>query len=508
MHVGCDSGFRVGSGGGAPSKRSIVALGLLSTFGPLSLDLYLPVLPELADELNASTSAAQLTITACLIGLATGQLIAGPLSDQYGRRRPLLIGLVTYLLASLACAFAPTITLLLILRLVQGLAGAAGLVIARAVARDLYEGRTLAIFFSRLILISGLAPVIAPVLGGQLSAIMSWRGIFGVLAGFGLLLLLIGTFGVWPRPCRRERRTSGGLGTVLRGFAILLKDRLFVGAALSSGLAAGSMFAYISGSTFVLQRLYGLSAVGFSLVFGANSLGLMAAGQVGGRLARRWSPFRVLALGLTVNVTGALGLLTSVLLHLSLPYLVGSLFVMVSALGLVYPMATAIAMANYPERAGAASSLLGLSQFLAGSIAAPLVGLAGERSAVPLGVVAAIASVCAVLVFVTTVVPTIRRQRQSAAIGCVSSVALAAQPHGQQDQAGEGHDQEDARAESSRPRRAAGRHRAWRSGPSRRNRPAPARRRWPCRSPAYGSAGPWPAVGRAPAGRARCRGRT
>ena len=200
---------------------------------------------------------------------------------------------------------------------------------------------------------------------------------------------------------------------MLRGFAILLKDRLFVGAALSSGLAAGSMFAYIAGSTFVLQRLYGLSAVGFSLVFGVNSLGLMAAGQIGGLLTRRWSPFRVLALGLTVNVTGALGLLTSVLLNLGLPYLVGSLFVMVSALGLVYPMATAIAMSNYPERAGAASSLLGLSQFLAGSIAAPLVGLAGERSAVPLGVVAAGASVCAVLVFVTTVVPTIRRQRQA-----------------------------------------------------------------------------------------------
>ena len=400
----------------APRKRSIVALGLLSTFGPLSLDLYLPVLPELADELNASTSAAQLTITACLIGLATGQLIAGPLSDQYGRRRPLLIGLVTYLLASLACAFAPTITLLVILRLIQGLAGAAGLVIARAVARDLYEGRALAIFFSRLILISGLAPVIAPVLGGQLSAIMSWRGIFAVLAGFGLLLLLIGVFGL-AETLPAGRRTSGGLGTVLRGFAILIKDRLFVGAALSSGLAAGSMFAYISGSTFVLQRLYGLTTVGFSLAFGVNSLGLMAAGQIGGLLARRWSPFRVLALGLTVNVTGALGLLTSVLLHLSLPYLLGSLFVMVSALGLVYPMATAIAMSNYPERAGAASSILGLSQFLAGSIAAPLVGVAGERSAVPLGVVAASASVCAVLVFVTAVVPTIRRQRQSAESG-------------------------------------------------------------------------------------------
>ncbi len=402
-------------------KRTIVALGLLSTFGPLSLDLYLPVLPDLADELHSSTSAAQLSITACLIGLAVGQLVAGPMSDRYGRRRPLIVGLAGFLVASLACAFAPNITFLLILRLIQGLSGAAGLVIARAVARDLYEGRTLAIFFSRLILISGLAPIIAPVLGGQLSAIMSWRGIFGVLAGFGLVLLLIGGFGL-TESLPVERRTSGGLGTVLRGFAILIKDQLFIGAALSAGLAAGSMFAYISGSTFVLQRLYGLSAVSFSLVFGANSVGIMAMSQLGSRLAHRWSPFRVLALGLGLNLSGALSLLVTVLLHLGVPYVIGSLFVMVSAVGMIFPMATAMAMSDYPERAGAASSLLGLTQFLAGSFAAPLVGIAGERSAVPLGLVAAAASGAAVLVFSTAVVPVIRRRARERTAGLAADI--------------------------------------------------------------------------------------
>lgn len=388
----------------------IIVLGLLSTFGPLSLDLYLPSLPELADELDASTSAAQLTITACLLGLAVGQLVAGPLSDRYGRRRPLIIGLVCYLLASLACAVAPSIAILVVLRLVQGLAGAAGLVIARAVARDLYEGRALVVFFSRLILISGLAPVVAPVLGGQLSKIMSWRGIFGVLAGVGVILLLAGTFGL-RETLPPQRRTVGGLSATLRGFAILLRDRIFLGAALSAGLASASMFAYIAGATFVLQRIYGMSAQSFSLAFGANSLGIMAMSQVSAWLSRRWSAPKVLALGLMINLIGATGLVVSVLTHLALPFLVGSLFVMVSALGLVFPTSTALAMLDYPDQAGAASSLLGLGQYIAGALTAPLVGIAGELSAVPLGLVAVTASGAATVVFWTLVHPEVRRRR-------------------------------------------------------------------------------------------------
>jgi len=372
-------------------RRNIVVLGLLSTFGPISLDLYLPALPQLAAELDASASAAQLTITACLLGLAVGQLVAGPLSDRLGRRRPLIVGLVLYVLTSAACALAPSVSVLLLLRLLQGLSGAAGLVIARAVARDLYSGRLLVIFFSRLILISGLAPVLAPVLGGQLSRVMSWRGVFLVLAAFGVLLLLSGIFGS-PETLPVERRTAGGVGTTLRGFRRLLKDRFFVGAALSSGLAGASMFAYIAGATFVLQEIYGLSAQEFSFVFGANSLAIMAMGQLGGRLARRWSAARVLALGLLVNLAGASALAATVLTSSGLPFLIASLLVMVSAVGLVFPTSTALALADYPDQAGTASSLLGLGQYLAGAVAAPLVGIAGSRSAVPLGLVALAAS--------------------------------------------------------------------------------------------------------------------
>jgi DHA1 family bicyclomycin/chloramphenicol resistance-like MFS transporter len=388
---------------------------LLSTFGPISLDLYLPALPQLAAELEASTSAAQLTITACLIGLAVGQVIAGPLSDRYGRKRPLMVGLVAYALASLACAFAWSISVLLVLRLIQGLAGAAGIVIARAVARDLYEGRRLVVFFSRLVLVSGLAPVIAPVLGGQLNRVMTWRGIFGVLAGIGVMLVLAGLLGL-RESLPPERRVTGGLADTLRGFAVLIRDRFFLGVALAGGLAGASMFAYIAGGTFVLQRIYGLSPQGFSLAFGLNSVGIMIAAQLSGRLTRRLSPLRVLAAGLAVNLLGALCLLATVLLGVGLPFLLGSLFVMVSAIGLILPTSTALGLSNYPNRAGTASALLGLLQYLVGGLAAPLVGLAGENSAVPLGLVAGSASAGACLVFAWLVVPPLLARRRADAL--------------------------------------------------------------------------------------------
>jgi MFS transporter, DHA1 family, multidrug resistance protein len=232
-----------------PPARTVVVLGLLTMFVPLSLDLYLPALPQLADDLNASASVAQLSITTCLVGLAVGQLVAGPLSDRLGRKRPLMVGLLAYLLASVACALAPSAAALVVLRLVQGLAGAAGIVISRAIARDLYSGRALMIFFSRLLLIAGLAPVVAPILGGQLSRIMSWRGIFGVLAGFGAVLVLAGWLGL-KETLPPERRIVGGFRRTLHGYNTLLHDRFFVGCALSSGLAGATMFAYIAGSTF------------------------------------------------------------------------------------------------------------------------------------------------------------------------------------------------------------------------------------------------------------------
>jgi len=390
-----------------PPAYTVVVLGLLTMFGPLSLDLYLPALPQLADDLGTSTSAAQLSITACLVGLALGQLVAGALSDRLGRRRPLIVGLSAYLVASVACALAPSVTVLVVLRFIQGLGGAAGIVISRAIARDLYSGRALMIFFSRLLLIAGLAPVIAPILGGQLSRIMSWRGIFGVLAGFGAVLLLAGWFGL-RETLPPERRVVGGFRRTLHGYNTLVHDRFFVGCALSSGLAGASMFAYIAGSTFVLQRIYGMSPQGFSLIFGGISFGLVAAAQGGARLALIWPLTRVMALGLAINLTGATALLVTVVTGLPLGALIGALVIMVCAVGLIFPTANALAMADYPDLAGTASSLQGLSQFLFGAIAAPLVGIAGEQTALPLGIVTTSVSLCAMASFVGLVLPVVR----------------------------------------------------------------------------------------------------
>jgi MFS transporter, DHA1 family, multidrug resistance protein len=396
---------------GRPPAQTVVVLGGLTMFGPLSLDLYLPALPQLADDLNASASAAQLSITACLVGLAVGQLLAGPLSDRLGRKRPLIIGLVAYLLASIACALAPSVTVLIVLRLIQGLGGAAGIVISRAIARDLYSGSALMIFFSRLLLIAGLAPVLAPILGGQLSLIMSWRGIFGVLAGFGAVLLLAGWFGL-KETLPPERRIVGGFGRTVQGYNTLLHDRFFVGCALSSGLAGATMFAYIAGSTFVLQRIYGMSPQGFSFVFGGISLGLVAAAQIGARIALVWPLTRVLGLGLMINLFGATALLVTVITGLPMGVLIGALVVMVCAVGLIFPTANALAMADYPDLAGAASSLQGLSQFVFGAVAAPLVGIAGEHTAVPLGIVTTGVSLLATASFTSLVLPVVRARMQ------------------------------------------------------------------------------------------------
>jgi MFS transporter, DHA1 family, multidrug resistance protein len=395
-----------------PQLKTVVVLGGLTMFGPLSLDLYLPALPQLADDLSASASAAQLSITACLVGLAVGQLVAGPLSDRLGRKRPLIVGLFVYLLASVACALAPSATALIVLRLIQGLAGAAGIVISRAIARDLYSGSALMIFFSRLLLVAGLAPVLAPILGGQLSRIMSWRGIFGVLAVFGAVLLIAGWFGL-RETLPPERRVIGGFRRTLQGYNTLLHDRFFIGCALSSGLAGATMFAYIAGSTFVLQRIYGLSPQGFSFVFGAISLGLVAAAQGGARLALVWPLTRVLGLGLIINLLGATSLLVTVLSGRPMGVLIGALVVMVCAVGLIFPTANALAMADYPDLAGTASSLQGLSQFVFGAVAAPLVGLAGEQTAVPLGIVTTAVSLCAMTSFAGLVLPVVRARVKS-----------------------------------------------------------------------------------------------
>lgn len=396
--------------GASRGTRLILILGALSAFGPLSLDMYLPSLPALARDMDTSASQAQLSLTFCLLGLALGQLLAGPLSDVRGRRGPLLASLAVYFAASLACVYSPGIWVFCALRLVQGLAGAAGIVLSKAVVRDMYTGTELTRCFAMLMLVNGAAPVLAPVLGAQLLSWTSWRGVFLILAAIGAVMLA----SVWlwlPETLPRERRARGGLPHTLSAFRSLLQDRRFVGLALSQGFMYAAMFAYIAGSPFVLQELYGVSPQVFSLVFAVNGLGIILAGQTAGKLAGRVREERLFAAGIGMGLVGGLGLLVSILADAGLAAILCCLFLVVSSIGIASTSGTSLAMEHYGHAAGSASALLGLVSFIAGGIVSPLVGLGGQGTALPMGVLIAIAEVCAVLCYV---VLSVRARRQQA----------------------------------------------------------------------------------------------
>ncbi|MER5972208.1 Bcr/CflA family multidrug efflux MFS transporter [Streptomyces sp. NPDC002055] len=380
----------------------VLVLGGLTALAPLSMDMYLPALPAVTDALHTPAATVQLTLTACLAGMALGQLVVGPMSDKWGRRRPLVAGMAVYVVATAVCAFAPTIELLIAFRLLQGLAGAAGIVIARAVVRDLYDGVAMARFFSSLMLVSGAAPVVAPLVGGQVLRVTDWRGVFYVLAGIGILitLLVIRKLGETLPP---ERRHSGGLGATLRTMRGLLADRVFTGYMLAGGFTFATLFSYISASPFVVQEIYGASPQTFSLLFGLNSVGLVAVGQLNGKLLiGRVSLDKALSVGLAVVTTAAVALLlmaSGVFGDVGLGPVAAGLFVLMSAMGVTLPNTNAQALMRTPHAAGSASALIGTCSFLVGAVASPLVGIAGERTAVPMALVQVVCGLLAVTCF-------------------------------------------------------------------------------------------------------------
>ena len=374
--------------------RLVLILGGLSAFAPLSIDMYLPALPSMARALHTSPSAAQLSLTACLIGLAAGQLLAGPLSDARGRRGPLQSGVAVYAAASVLCIIAPSIWILLALRLLQGFAGAAGIVIARAIVRDLYDGDEMARFYALLLMVNGAAPVFAPILGGQLLRVTSWRGVFAVLALIGAVLVV--AVMLWlPETLPAARRHHGGLRSVARDGARLVGDHEFTRYALASGLAFGAMFAYISGSPFVLEAKFGISPQLFSLLFAINGTGIICAGQASRLLVGRLSQRALLTIGLTASASGGLLLLFAALTAAGLPLILPALFVLVASIGLILPNATALALAKHGSQAGSASAVVGVAQFAIGALAAPLVGVAGPHTDVPMAIVISVLGVSA-----------------------------------------------------------------------------------------------------------------
>jgi DHA1 family bicyclomycin/chloramphenicol resistance-like MFS transporter len=365
----------------------VIVLGAVNAIGPLSIDMYLPAFPEIAGALDAGASQVQLTLTACVAGLALGQLAIGPLSDRLGRRLPLIAAMTTYAAASVLCSLAPSVPVLMALRVLQGLAGAGGVVIARAVVRDLHTGAAAARLFSSLMLVTGLAPILAPIAGAQVLEFTSWRGIFVVLAVLSGLLAALVALGL-RETLPPERRTSHGLARTAAIMRSLLRDRRFVGHALAGGMAFGALFAYISGSSFVFQGIYGVSPQLYSVLFALNGLGLIAGSQVNARLVGHFGPALLLHRGLTsIAVSAAVLLLVVSVGGLGVWAVLVPIYVIVSSLSFVMPNSTALALADHAGVAGTASALLGVIQFLVGALVAPLVGAGGTDSAVPMAAV-------------------------------------------------------------------------------------------------------------------------
>ncbi|MFD2211333.1 multidrug effflux MFS transporter [Virgibacillus halophilus] len=385
-----------------PNIWIVILLGSLTAFGPLSMDMYLPGLPSVTENFQTTASNGQLSITACLLGLAAGQLIFGPLSDIQGRRKPLLVTLILYAASSLLCAFSPNIWVFIVLRFFQGLTGAAGIVIARASARDMYSGKELTKFIALLALVNGAAPILAPILGGGILKWTSWEFVFMILCAIGLIMFLSVAFSL-PETLPQERRTQGNLFAILNTFKDLFKDRVFIGIALVQSFISMSMFAYISGSPFVLQNVYGVSPQQFSFIFALNGLGIIIAAQTTGRLADTFQELTLLRTAMLISFFGSCLLIGSVLWHLPLVLVLIALFLVVSSVGMVNTTCFSLGMERQGHVAGSASAFLGILPFGGGALVSPLVGLGGENTALLMGLVILLCSCTAILMYMTLI---------------------------------------------------------------------------------------------------------
>jgi DHA1 family bicyclomycin/chloramphenicol resistance-like MFS transporter len=356
----------------------IVVLGLLVALGPLTIDMYLPALPRIADELSVSSSVAQLTLTGTLAGLALGQLVIGPLSDSLGRRRPLMAGIALHMVASLCCLFAPNIATLGVARGLQGVGAAAAMVVAIAIVGDLFADSVAATVMSRLMLVLGVAPIVAPSLGAAVLLHASWHWVFAVLvvlAGALLLLAALALPETLPAAHRRPLKVRGILAT----YGELLKDTKFVILVLVGALGMSGLFAYIAGAAFVLQGTYGLDQQTFALVFGAGAVALIAATQFNVVLLKRFTPQTIVVWALAASsLTGIVFVSLAGAGVNGLAAFLVPVWVILAAMGFVIPNAPAVALSRHPDAAGTSAALLGAAQFGLGAAVAPLVGLLGN----------------------------------------------------------------------------------------------------------------------------------
>jgi MFS transporter, DHA1 family, multidrug resistance protein len=350
----------------------VVALGGLSCFGPLALDLCLPGLPMMAADLRASGTSAQLSMSSAMVGLAVGQVLVGPVTDRIGRRRILVLGVALFTLAAALCAVAPTLVVLLVLRALAGIGGGAGIVIARSMARDLYQGPELARMYALLMMIVGAAPAVASLLAGQLLRVLDWRGVYAVVAAFGVLLLI--TAAAQRETLPVERRRHPGDPRPVRG---LLGDPAFLAPALALGLGLAGMFTYLTMGSFVLHEFYGLDPQSIAAVAAVNGSAIVATSRISATLADRVGPAALLRAGLGLAAVAAAALLLGVLVSDGVLGLLVPLFLLVGCTGLIVPNATALALQERGDDAGRASALLGLAQFGTAAVVPPLASWGG-----------------------------------------------------------------------------------------------------------------------------------
>lgn len=380
-----------------------VFLGMLTATAPLSIDMYLPALPEMMAVFGVAPSMVQLTLTASMAGMAAGQIIAGPASDGQGRRKPLILGMTVFTLATIGCLLVSSIYAFLALRFIQGFSGGAGIVIARAIARDICKGAALTRFFSMLMLVNGIAPIIAPVIGGQILRFTTWHGVFILLGIIGVILSISA---VSMRETLPERkRIQGGVLSSFQQFGQLFKQPYFMGHCIMQCLAFAAFFAYISGSSFVFQNVYAVSPQTFGLIFGMNGIGLMINGALTGRLAGRVAAWKILRTALWVAFLGSAALLAAFFTEAPLGLVIAILFITVSTLSAMGTSSFSLAMQTQGKSAGSASALIGFFSMISGAVMAPIVGIAGSYTAIPMGIVMVVGELGALIAFYLRIYP-------------------------------------------------------------------------------------------------------
>lgn len=374
----------------------IILLGALTALGPFTIDLYLPAFPVLQEDFRTSAAAIQLTLTGTMIGFALGQLIVGPLSDKVGRRIPLLVVTALHVVASVAAALAPTLELLSIARVAMGMGAAAGGVVAMAIVRDLFGGRRLVVMLSRLALISGVAPVVAPLIGSALLSVMSWRGIFVVLAVYGAVML-VSAIALVPETLPPARRQDRGATTVRQRYKSVFSDRVFIGVLVIGAMAFSGLFSYLSASSFLFQETYEFDAQQYGLLFAVNSVGLVIGVQAASRLAARFGPQWVLAFSTATLLVAAVAIIVTDQLGLGLWGTIVPLFFFMTACGFTFPCVQVLALDRHGKAAGTAASILGACNFGVAGLISPIVGWIAKDAGITATTMASVMAGCAVL---------------------------------------------------------------------------------------------------------------